>query len=205
MKLNRFFPCAGFVLILSPTTYAISSPPSYAKHIKPLFARYCLECHNGEEPKGGLNLETYKSLSEGGDNGAILTPGKADASRIVRLVEHKDKPFMPPKKAKQPRPEEVALLRAWIDAGAKEDAAVRITVPNIRPKSPLSPPVAALAYHPDGHMLAAGGRGLVYLFDAATGDLQGKIEGLHPRVTALAFSRDGKQLAVASSSDGRNA
>ena len=108
MKLNRFFPCAGFVLILSPTTYAISSPPSYAKHIKPLFGRYCLECHHGEEPKGGLNLETYKSLSEGGDNGAVLTPGKAAASRIVRLVEHKDKPFMPPKKAKQPRPDEVA-------------------------------------------------------------------------------------------------
>jgi hypothetical protein len=179
-----------------------AEPPSYAKGIKPLLTRYCLECHNHEEAKGGLNLETYKSLLEGGDNGAVLTPGKADASRIVRLVEHRDKPFMPPKKAKQPRPEEIALLRAWIDAGAKEDAAVRITVPDIRPKTPVAPPVAALAYHPNGQMLAAAGRGTVYFFDAATGELQGKLERLHPRITALAFSRDGKRFAVASSAMG---
>lgn len=176
--------------------------PSYGKQIKPFFTRYCLECHNHEEPKGGLNLETHKSLLEGGDNGAVLTPGKADASPIVRQVEHKDKPFMPPKKAKQPRPEEVALLRAWIDAGAKEDGAVRIVVPDIRPKAPVAPPVAALAYHPAGHLLAAGGRGVVYLLESNTGELLGKIDGLHPRVTALAFSPDGQQLAIACSATG---
>jgi hypothetical protein len=181
-----------------------AEPVSYAKQVKPFFTRYCLECHNQDEAKGGLNLETYKSLREGGDSGEVLTPGKADASRIVRLVEHKDKPFMPPKKAKQPRPEEVALLRAWIDAGAKEDSAVRITVPDIKPKIPVAPPVAALAYHPGGQILASGGRGTVYFFDTATGDLLGKLDGLHPRVTALTFSRDGKQLAVASSAMGES-
>ncbi len=181
-----------------------AEPPSYTKQINPFFSRYCVECHTHEEAQGGLNLETYKSLLQGSENGAVLTPGKADASRIVRLVEHKDKPFMPPKKAKQPGPEEIALLRAWIDAGAKEDAAVRITVPEIRPKAPVAPPVAALAYHPGGQTLAAGGRGTVYLFDAITGDLQGKLEGLHPQVTALAFSHDGKHLAIASSAMGES-
>src|SRR5262249_26451326 len=65
-----------------------------------------------------------------------------------------------------------------------------------------NPPVAAVAYHPDGKMLAAAGRGTVYFFDAVTGDLLGKLEGLRPRVTAVAFSRDGKYLAVASSAMG---
>lgn len=177
--------------------------PSYAKQIKPFFSRYCLECHNGEEAKGGLSMETNKSLLAGGDNGPVLTPGKAESSRIVRLLEHKEKPFMPPKKAKQPRAEEIALVRAWIDAGAKNDeGSVRITVPDIRPKTPVSAPVAALAYHPSGRILAAGGRGIVYLFDPATSDLLAKIEGQHPRITALAFSPDGKMLAVASSAVG---
>jgi WD40 repeat protein len=202
MTTMRLSLLIGFLVIFPSVTFAASRPPSYAKQIHPFFTRYCLECHNREESKGGLNLETYPGLREGGENGTILTPGMADASRIVRLVEHKDKPFMPPKKAKQPRPEEVALLRAWIDAGAKEDRAVRITVSDIRPKSPVSPPVAALAYHPNGWKLAAGSRGLVYLFDATTGELQGKIEGLHPHVTALAFAPDGKRLAVASSATG---
>jgi hypothetical protein len=201
MNLSRFSFLIGFSLLLASESLGAESP-SYGKQIKLFFTRYCLECHNHEEPKGGLNLETHKSLLEGGDNGAVLTPGKADSSRIVRLVEHKAKPFMPPKKAKQPRPEEIALLRAWIDAGAKEDDAVRITVPDIRPKAPVAPPVAAVAYHPGGQMLAAGGRGMVYFFDAATGDLLSKLEGLHPRVTALAFSREGKRLAVASSAMG---
>ncbi len=200
MTFVRLTLLAAFVVIVSRV--ASAAPPTYSADIKPFTARYCLECHNHEEPKGGLNLETYKSLLDGGDNGPVLTPGKADASRIVRLVEHKDKPFMPPKKAKQPRPEEIALLRAWIDAGAKEDGAVRITVPDIRPKTPVVPPVVALAYHPGGQILAAGGRGTVFFFDAATGELHGKLEGLHPRVTALAFARDGKRLAVASSAVG---
>ena len=91
----RFFLLTVLLATCTPGSLR-AEPPSYAKQIKPFFTRYCLECHNSDEPKGGLNLETYKSLLEGGDNGAVLTPGKADASRIVRLVEHKDKPFMPP-------------------------------------------------------------------------------------------------------------
>src|SRR5579871_3775778 len=148
MTWTHFVVTSAILAVFAPGALAMEGP-SYSKQIKPFFTRYCVECHNHEEPKGGLNLETHKSLVEGGDNGVVLTPGKADASRIVRLVEHKDKPFMPPKKAKQPGPEEVALLRAWIDTGAKEDGAVRITVPDIRPKKAVAPPIAALAYSPN--------------------------------------------------------
>ncbi len=201
MGMLRSFLLIG-LLTAFPLVCFGAGPVTYTQQIKPFFARYCLECHNHEEPKGGLNLETYQGLRQGGDNGAVLTPGKADTSRIVHLVEHRAKPFMPPKKAKQPRPEEIALLRRWVDAGAKEDGAIRLAVPEIRPKIAAAPPVAALAYHPNGHVLAAGGRGTVYFFDAATGDLQGKLDGLPPRITALAFSRDGRQLAVACSAMG---
>jgi mono/diheme cytochrome c family protein len=97
-----FFPV---VLLGFASAPLVAAPTSYATQIRPFFTRYCLECHNSEEAKGGLNLETYKSLREGGEKGAVLTSGKAEASRIVRLVEHKDKPFMPPKKTKQPRPD----------------------------------------------------------------------------------------------------
>lgn len=201
MKAPRLSLPILFLLVFASPSFA-GEPPRYAEQIKPFFSRYCVECHNAEEAKGGLNLETYKSLREGGENGPVLMPGKADASRLVRLVERKDKPFMPPKKAKQPRTEEIALLRAWIDAGAKEDGTARLTVPDIRPKSVVAPPIAALAYHPAGQILAAGGRGIVYFFDAETGDLRGKLEGLPPRITALAFARDGKQFAVAGSAMG---
>ncbi len=171
--------------------------------MRPFLARYCLECHGGKDPEGGLNLEIYKGLKEGGDHGPVLTPGKADTSRIVRMVEGKTKPSMPPKKAKQPPAAEVALLRAWIDAGAREDgAAVQVVLPDVRPKGPVAPPVTALAYHPDGKLLAAGGRQEVLFFDPVSGELKGKLGGQGARVTALAFRRDGASLAVASSTPG---
>ncbi len=201
MNVIRFSFLVVLLSVLASGSLRAESP-SYTQHIKPFFARYCVECHTSDEPKGGLDLDTYKSLLEGGDNGAVLTPGKADASRIVRVIQRKDKPFMPPRRSKQPRAEEVALLRAWIDAGAKVDGAAGLVVPDIRPKAKVLPAVAALAYHPAGQMIAASGRGTVYLFDTASGESIGKLSQPHPQVTALAFSRDGKRLAVACSAAG---
>src|SRR5437660_4054805 len=109
-----------------------AEPPSYAKQVKPFLARYCLECHNASTTKGELDLETFKGMMQGGKSGPVIVPGKPDESRLVLLPEHKDKPPMPPKSARQPRPEEVLVLRAWVAAGAMDDStSFRITRPEI--------------------------------------------------------------------------
>src|SRR5690348_15162855 len=92
MTKHRLSLFAGLALCVTAAPLAAQQAPSYAKQIQPFFARYCLECHSGQEPEGGLNLESYKSLLRGGEHGSALTPGKPDASRIVRLVEGKAKP-----------------------------------------------------------------------------------------------------------------
>ena len=73
--------------------------PSYSKQVRPFFSRYCLECHNAKDDQGGLDLESYAAMLEGGQHGPVLVAGKADASRMVGMVEGKLKPAMPPKKA----------------------------------------------------------------------------------------------------------
>src|SRR5713101_2883887 len=73
--------------------------------------------------------------------------------------------------------------------------------PSSRPKPP---PVAALAYRTDGKFLAAGGQGEVFVIDVATGDIAAKLTGQTAKVTALAFSRDGSRLAVASGNAGKS-
>ncbi|HKB06519.1 MAG TPA: WD40 repeat domain-containing protein, partial [Gemmataceae bacterium] len=60
------------------------------------------------------------------------------------------------------------------------------------------PPVTALAYHPGGKLLVAGRHGDVAVIDPANGEVAAHIGGQTARVTAVAFSRDGKRLAVAS-------
>src|SRR6266849_6192611 len=107
------------------------SSPSFARDVKPFFARFCVECHNPEKLRGGLNLESFEALEQGGDNGSVFVGGKPDESRIVLQVEGKAKPKMPPQKARQPEPNELSVLRAWIAAGAKDDSAsLKIALPS---------------------------------------------------------------------------
>src|SRR5262249_3756138 len=92
--------------------------------------------------------------------------------------------------------------RAWVSAGARNDGAVEVVLPTIKPKAPVAPPVAAVAYHPEGKLIAAGGRQEVQVLDVATGNLKWRLPGLEARVTCLAFRPDGSRLAVAASTPG---
>jgi WD40 repeat protein len=185
------------------SVYAQSTAPSFVKEVKPFFARYCVECHNPDKLRGGLNLESFKSLEQGGDDGAVFLAGKPDESRIVLQVEGKTKPRMPPQKAKQPQPDELKVLRVWVAAGAKDDSTgVKIALPTIKPRQPHSAPVASLAYRPDGKLLAAGGNREIFLIDTTSGDVTAKLSGQAGKVTALAFSPNGQHLAAASGAPG---
>lgn len=67
-----------------------------------------------------------------------------------------------------------------------------------------SPPVTALAYHPNGSLLAAGMHGEVALIDPVKGEVVATIPGQTNLVTALAFNKTGKLLAVASGEPGKS-
>src|SRR5262245_53367849 len=192
-------PAALALLALTPWAGA-QQPPSYARDVRPFLVKYCLECHNSKSAKAGLDLETYKALRKGSDGGEVLVPGKPDESPLVLLAEGKDKPKMPPKEAKRhPKPGEVTRLRAWVAAGAKDDSGeLKSVLPEIKPRVPAAPPVAALAWRPDGKLLVAAGYNEALLIDPAGGEVVGRLTGQNGPVTALAFSRDGSRLAVAS-------
>ena len=83
-----------------------------------LLAVRCLECHAGEDPQGGLGLENAEAISRGGVTGPAIVPGDADASLLVRAVRRQDPAVaaMPPEEPLSA--EEIALVEAWIAAGA---------------------------------------------------------------------------------------
>ncbi len=197
----------GVVALFAVVTAAAGAEPapSYIRQVKPFLGRYCLECHNSQDLKGGLNLETYRGMTAGGEHGPVLTPHKPDASRIVMLVEGKAKPHMPPRKARQPKPDEIAVLRAWVAAGARDDTATAkaIVISDVKPRVPTRAAITALAYRGDGQWLAVGSDREVILIDVASGDVLGRLLGQAGQVTALAFSPDRHWLAVASGESGR--
>jgi WD40 repeat protein len=190
-------------LAIFPPSASAQTAPSYAKQVRPFLARYCLSCHNATKLEGGLDLESYKTLREGGAHGEVIVPGKADDSRLVLMVEGKLKPTMPPKKATQPKPDEIGVLRAWVDAGGKDDSAsVVVTLPEVKPRVAVKPPVTALAYRSDGKLLAAAAHRDVSFIDPTNGTVTGALPAAPARVTALAFSASGEYFAVAAGAVG---
>src|SRR5215510_10856161 len=147
--------CLVIVFALVAVPVPAGESPSYAKQLRPIFAKYCLECHNTKAAKGGLDLETHKGMLEGSDNGPVIAVGKANESLLIQSVEGKGRNLMPPKsKTLRPTKEEIATLRAWINAGAKDDSAlIKVAIPDIKPKNKSFPPVKALAYTADGSMV----------------------------------------------------
>src|SRR4029434_379369 len=143
-----------FAVLFACPVYA-GETPSYAKQVRPIFAKYCLECHNTKAAKGGLDLETHKGMLEGADSGPVIAVGKANECLLIQSVEGKGRNLMPPKsKTLRPTKEEIATLRAWINAGAKDDSAlIEVAIPDIKPKKKVLAPVTALVYESDGRQL----------------------------------------------------
>jgi hypothetical protein len=106
-------------------------PPSdrkdvtFEKDIKPLFDKSCVGCHGAEKPKGKLRLDSLEATLKGGVDGKVLEPGKSASSFLVANIAFlgDEDDWMPPPKdlAKYPKftPEQVGLVRAWIDQGTK--------------------------------------------------------------------------------------
>lgn len=89
---------------------------TFEKDIRPILRAHCLDCHGGVEgAKGKLDLRLVRTITAGGKNGAAIKPGHADESLLVTRIEDGE---MPPK-GQGFTPEELAKLKAWINAGSK--------------------------------------------------------------------------------------
>lgn len=174
-------------------------PPDYARDIVPIVEANCLRCHSAAEQEGGLLLDTYEDMMRGGDTGAPVAAGNAEESLLVRLVERRQKPHMPPKRVLAAA--EIAMLRAWIEAGAKPSTlrppSLDGRVPSIAPKTAVRPAISALAFRPDGRELAVGGYREVRRLTWPGGASAGQVSGLQDLARAVEYSPDGRLLAIA--------
>jgi len=96
---------------------------TFATDIKPIFDASCVKCHDGtKKPRAGLALDTLAGTLKGSHDGKVVTVGDSARSGLVLSVAHIGDPdsFMPKGKGAQPlTPEQIGLIRAWIDQGAK--------------------------------------------------------------------------------------
>jgi len=135
MKINVIIPAvvAGVLAWNLPVMAGGALPAAssqtgvtYATDIKPILDKSCVKCHSGERAKARLHLDTLAGVLKGSKEGAVVKAGDSAGSWIVKSVAHAtpdQDDWMPPlhNKAgiKPLTPEEIGLLRAWIDQGAK--------------------------------------------------------------------------------------
>ena len=101
-------------------------PVSYTKQVADVLDAKCVGCHSSALAENKLNMEEVAGMLKGGKRGPAIKPGKADESLLFQMAAHRVEPVMPPKDKKDAKsltPEELGVLKLWIDGGAKDDSA----------------------------------------------------------------------------------
>jgi hypothetical protein len=97
-----------------------STQVEFTRDVKPILEGSCLRCHGPERPKNGFRLDNRAAALKGGENGVDILPGKSAKSPLIHYVARlvPDMEMPPEGKGKPLTPQEMGILRAWIDQGA---------------------------------------------------------------------------------------
>ncbi|MCC6360218.1 MAG: hypothetical protein IT450_15850, partial [Phycisphaerales bacterium] len=194
---------------------------NYNDHVRPLLARSCLNCHNADRARGGLDLSTYAGAISGGSSGKVLASGDLGASPLFGSISHTREPKMPPNRPRLPD-DEIAVIKAWIEQGLLESAssapvarkkldlafagAAAGTAPEpitVTPTGlPMNPPVetaradaiTAVAAHPASPLVAIATQQAVAVYATDSLQLVGVLPFSQGSPRALRFSRTGQLL-----------
>ena len=220
MNTSWVFLCALCALCGS-TLPAFAADPTYWADVRPILRKHCTVCHSERklaepEVSAGLALDSLAGIRKE-RKGTTLAPGKPDQSLLVTLLTSKDKKRAMPLDADPLPTEDIAVIRKWVELGAPEGtkpkdddqaAPVARAVKKLDvtfatkalsltlPVGPL-PPVAAVAFSPEGKFLASGVYGRVTVWDLSAAKPTRVLTNVLGAVNDVKFSPDGKLLAVA--------
>jgi WD40 repeat protein len=199
----RFLLLAQVFSLAVPTFVGAVDSPDFNRQILPLFRKYCIGCHNAKDAEGGLVLQDFARTLKGGEGGQVIVPGKRAASPLWQRVTASDESRMPPKDQPVPTAEDLALIRRWIDDGAKAPSGgvseTGLVTPKIVVTRKFDEPITSVAFSPNGqwHALAK-----LHGIEIVGSDSVKQLAGHTGVINEIRFSRDGQWLCVASGETG---
>ena len=124
----------------------------FVQDIQPIFSEHCYQCHGPHKQEAAFRLDHKPTALKGGDFGVAIVPGKADDSRLMHAVLGTNPKMRMPRKGDPLTADEIAKLKAWIDAGAvwPDSASVKLEqkTDHWAFKAPVRPKVPANTKHP---------------------------------------------------------
>ena len=143
--------------------------------ILPILKTNCLACHSESEHEGDLVLETAASIRTGGSSGAAVVPGNSAESYLLQLATHQDEPVMPPEDndvgAKNLTPEQLGLIKLWIDQGAKDGTQRTTSAVAFRALPRNVDPILAAVISADGRLAVCSRGNRLFVYETVSGDL----------------------------------
>ena len=195
---------------------------TYDEHIAPIFKRHCFQCHGESKQEAGLNLASHSSAAKGGSGGEVLVSGRSSASSLFKAITAEDPAErMPPENDALPK-EQIALIKAWIDAGLRQNsgsagapvqtlsfspsATIKTDgpppmpeeLPNVeQTKTMRRFPILALAASPRAPLAAVAGYERVLFINSSNREVIGAVPFPEGEPHVLRFSRSGSVLLAA--------
>jgi WD40 repeat protein len=224
LKLHLSYSIAFTVCLLIGTrTICAAEKITYDDHVFPIFEQSCLNCHNPDKTKGGLDLSSYANTLKGGSGGKIVEPGDT-ASPLLKAVMGTGENKMPPE-GDAISPAKIAALKAWIEGGLLENKNATARPPkkpsfNAAPsssagKKPEGPPplpehvlldpsvtaprgssIRAIAASPWAPLIAVSSLRQVLLIHSESLELVGILPFPEGEPVSLAFTPDSRYLIV---------
>jgi WD40 repeat protein len=190
------------------------SPVDFQKEVLPILNKHCVACHNAATNEGSLILESPAAILKGGDSGPSVIAKKSVDSYLLQVASRQSEPYMPPLdnkvNATPLSPEELGILKLWIDQGATGSVSAATSDVSWQPLPPGINPIYAVAVTDDGQFAACGRANQVFIYHVPSGKVICRLTDAellksgpykNPGVAhldivqSLAFSPDGYLLA----------
>jgi len=105
--------------LLAPLIPISASAIDFVEEVRPILEAHCYECHGPEMQRSGLRLDVKAAALRGGEfHAPTLAPGDPEGSALLRFVRGDDPEMRMPPKGEALAAAEIAVLEAWIAAGA---------------------------------------------------------------------------------------
>ena len=132
-------------LLVSRVSGAEKPAIDFARDIQPILQQSCLKCHARGKYKGGLSLESRMATVQGGESGTAIVPGASGESLLIERIATDDPDLAMPQSGGRLTPEQIALLRSWIDQGAPWPDEINFGFPRalLEPRLPQLPATSA--------------------------------------------------------------